>query len=95
MRLNRAIYGTGWDGTIVLEADVAGIWTVVGAPPPPMLVNLNSASVDELVLLPMIGRTRAERMCGAAAARGRSRAATIRAGCRASGAAPSTPSGTW
>jgi competence ComEA-like helix-hairpin-helix protein len=65
--MEKAVYGTGWDGTVVLEATTAGTWNVVKladtressitstAP----LINLNTATVDELVGLPMIGPTRA------------------------------------
>jgi competence ComEA-like helix-hairpin-helix protein len=57
--LTRAIYGTGWDGTVVLEADVNGTWKVAGPPAPSALLNLNTASVDELSMLPRIGPVRA------------------------------------
>jgi competence ComEA-like helix-hairpin-helix protein len=58
--LTRAIYGTGWDGTVVLESDVNGTWKVVGTAAPSPLVNVNTASVDELMTLPRIGQVRAE-----------------------------------
>jgi competence protein ComEC len=58
--LSRAIYGTGWDGTVVLEADVNGTWAAVDASAPAALVNVNTASIDELKTLPRIGPGRAE-----------------------------------
>src|SRR4029453_14513066 len=58
--VTRALYGTGWDGPIVLEADLNGNWKIVDAAPSPSpLVNINTASVQELMTLPMIGHTRA------------------------------------
>jgi competence ComEA-like helix-hairpin-helix protein len=68
MNVSKAIYATGWDGTVVLEAATDGQWKVVqptGVPSPggagtASLVPLNSASADELVTLPMIGPSRAQ-----------------------------------
>jgi len=60
--IEKAIYGTGWDGAVVLEADTNGTWKALGSTVPPVLpglVNINTATVDELTTLPMIGRTRA------------------------------------
>lgn len=59
MVLTQAIYGTGWDGNIVLEADISGAWKVIDKMPQPELLNLNTASAEELVSLPMIGLGRA------------------------------------
>jgi hypothetical protein len=28
-RIEKAVYCTGWDGTIVLEGKASGVWTVV------------------------------------------------------------------
>jgi competence protein ComEC len=73
-RVSRAIYATGWDGSVVLEADTAGRWNLVdptAAPPPsPLamaagaaedtdLVNINTASVEQLAALPRMGLDRA------------------------------------
>lgn len=68
MTINRAIYGTGWEGTVVLEGDLNGTWRAVhavagavassGAPAAPLL-NINTATAEELTALPMIGPSRA------------------------------------
>ena len=57
--LTRAIYGTGWDGTVVLEADVEGVWKPFDSSTRPILIDLNRASVQDLVMLPLIGAARA------------------------------------
>lgn len=58
-QMTRAIYGTGWDGTIVLEADVSGLWKPFGSEPKTKLIDLNTATNADLVKLPMIGTARA------------------------------------
>ena len=76
--VRKAIFATGWDGTIVLEADTAGGWRLVSDQPHvplvatprhpvaqplgPRRVNLNAASADELDTLPMIGLKRARQI---------------------------------
>lgn len=67
MTITKAVYGTGWEGTVVLEADLGGTWRLVDPGAPVLVaggerVNLNTASVDELTALPMIGRSRAARI---------------------------------
>jgi competence protein ComEA len=62
--LRKAIDGTGWDGTVVLGATANGAWRVVtvGDTSPALeapLVNLDTATVDEFMALPMVGRSRA------------------------------------
>jgi competence protein ComEC len=57
--LTRAIYGTGWDGTVVLEADVNGTWKAGDPATPSALLNVNTATVDQLSALPRIGQVRA------------------------------------
>ena len=57
--MTRAIYGTGWDGTVVLEADVDGIWKPFDSAARPVLIDLSRASVQDLVGLPLIGAARA------------------------------------
>jgi competence protein ComEA len=65
MAISRAIYGTGWDGTVVLEGDLSGAWRAVHQAPlaasveQTRLVNINTATPEELATLPMIGATRA------------------------------------
>lgn len=36
-RIEKAIYSTGWDGTVVLEADLDGVWRVELGEPHPCL----------------------------------------------------------
>lgn len=57
--ISDAIYATGWDGSVVLEADTLGNWRVI-SPAPSTLLNINTATVDELVELPRIGSVRAQ-----------------------------------
>jgi competence protein ComEC len=59
VNVTRAVYGTGWDGAIILEADANGVWRPFDAVADSPLVNLNTATVEELMSLPMIGRVRA------------------------------------
>jgi competence protein ComEC len=62
-RVTKAIYGTGWDGNIILEADADGTWRVNPETPAPVptssRLNVNIASAPELSALPAIGETRA------------------------------------
>ena len=83
--INKAIYATGWDGTVVMEATADGDWKRIRDPSPtvasprntsaqpqgPRKVDLNSASADELDALPMIGLDRAKRIVAYRAANGR------------------------
>ena len=56
MTIEKAIYGTGWDGNVVLEATTDGAWKYIktgDAPAVPLsrpeLVNLNTATVEIVV----------------------------------------------
>lgn len=79
-RITRAIYATGWDGSVVLETDTAGNWKTVKRASPAAaggpsasaqnLVNINTATVEELTALPRIGFTRAKAVVDHRAAQG-------------------------
>lgn len=67
-RIAHAIYATGWDGSVVLEADTAGHWKKVPraqtaaaiAAAPSNLLDINSATAEQLAGLPRIGFVRAQ-----------------------------------
>jgi competence ComEA-like helix-hairpin-helix protein len=59
MTIERVIYATGWDVTVVLEADVNGTWTASGAFSTPVVINVNAAAIEDLSTLPMIRHVRA------------------------------------
>lgn len=58
--VSKAIYATGWDDNVVLEADSAGHWRKVETTIVPAQVNINTASVTDLETLPGIGATKAQ-----------------------------------
>ncbi len=59
--VNKAIYGTGWDGNVVLESDTAGTWRAINpAMPSADRLDINTATAAELAGLPMIGVVRAK-----------------------------------
>lgn len=60
--LRKAIYATGWDGSLVLRASAAGTLTVGPGDDdssPTTRVNINTATAAELATLPGLGTTRA------------------------------------
>jgi competence ComEA-like helix-hairpin-helix protein len=68
-KITRAIYGTGWVGSIILEADTDGNWKrldqdrsilIAANGNQNHLININTASANELASLPMISLGRAK-----------------------------------
>ena len=59
--MSKAIYGTGWDGDIVLEGTFSGHWTVQGEEAvDSSLINVNTADAAALASLPSIGSVKAQ-----------------------------------
>ena len=64
IEVDKAIYGTGWDGSIYFDAGFDGTWSDPVLTPTKFLtgsalINVNSATQAELETLPSIGPTRA------------------------------------
>jgi competence ComEA-like helix-hairpin-helix protein len=58
--IHKAIYGTGWDGSVVIESDTKGMWRIVSPAASADRLDINTATAEDLVSLPMIGRGRAQ-----------------------------------
>ncbi len=67
-KISKAVYSTGWDGTVILEAASSGSWKKINQIPAEevgaqaQLLNINSASEEQLANLPMVGADRARRI---------------------------------
>jgi competence protein ComEC len=57
--ITKAIYGTGWDGNITLQATWAGAWSYLD-PNALAKININTASPQQLATLPSIGPVKAQ-----------------------------------
>ncbi len=64
MTITKAVYATGWDGDVVLEADHQdGSWKVIepeNEDPTTTPININTAGLNNLKELPGIGPTKAQ-----------------------------------
>lgn len=58
--VKKAIFATGWDGDIVLEATTEGNWSIVRQDSEQHRINVNLASYEQLLDLPGIGPTKAK-----------------------------------
>jgi competence protein ComEC len=62
--VSKAIYATAWDSNIILEADDAGNWHKVepgsDSITVPNKININTATLSDLLTLPGIGETKAK-----------------------------------
>lgn len=56
----KAIYATAWDGNIDFEADSSGHWKKIEHLIVPALINVNTASLSQLMTLPGIGAVKAQ-----------------------------------
>jgi competence protein ComEC len=68
--ISKAVYGTGWDDTIILEGTSAGVWTYKESIDELPKININTADVALLQGLPSIGLTRAQAIIDYRAAHG-------------------------
>jgi competence protein ComEC len=68
--ISKAVYGTGWDDTIILEGTSTGVWTYKESIDELPKININTADVALLQGLPSIGQTRAQAIIDYRAAHG-------------------------
>ncbi len=68
--LSSAVYGTGWDGNVVLSAEENGIWSILEPSGVARRLNINTVTASELRELPGIGPVRATAVIGYRQAQG-------------------------
>ena len=60
MTITKAVYGTGWDDHIILQATPSGTWRYLSELDHDIKININTADIASLQNLPSIGPTRAQ-----------------------------------
>jgi len=69
--ITKAIFATGWDDSFILEADANGNWKYKKLNDVDQLVNINTATIEELNKLPKLGITKSQAIIDYRTAHGR------------------------